>query len=88
MSIDEFLNKINEFILNPIIYLAFAVAMLIFFFGIFQFVRSETSDKERDKGKKKIFWGLVGMFVMFSAFGLIRLILGTFGIQPNPYPGF
>lgn len=88
MSIVEFLNKINQFILNPLITLAFAVALLVFFFGIFQFINSETADAKRDVGKRKIFYGLLGMFIMVSAFGLIRLILGTFGISPPSYPGF
>lgn len=85
MDISVFLNKINQFILNPLILLAFAAAFLVFFWGIFQFVASQTTDAGRDEGKRKIFWGLFGMFVMFSAYGLIRLILGTFGISAG-YP--
>lgn len=81
-----FLNKINQFILNPIITLAFAVALLVFFFGIFQFINSQTADAKRDEGKRKIFYGLFGMFIMVSAYGLIRLVLGTFGITPTGYP--
>ncbi|MEK7227447.1 MAG: hypothetical protein AAB641_00970 [Patescibacteria group bacterium] len=88
MPIESFLNKINQFILNPIIGLAFAVALLVFFWGIFQFINSETTDAKRDEGKRKIFYGLLGMFIMISAFGLIRLILNTFGITPPSYPGF
>ncbi len=85
MDITEFLSKINQFILNPLILLAFAVASIVFFWGVLQFISSETSDENREKGKKKIFWGLFGMFIMFSAYGLIRLIMGTFGITPG-YP--
>ncbi|MDP3763840.1 MAG: hypothetical protein Q8Q92_04370 [bacterium] len=86
MDISEFLNKINQFILNPLILLAFAVALLVFFWGIFQFISSQTTDTNREEGKKKIFYGLFGMFIMISAYGLIRLILGTFGITNLKYP--
>ena len=86
--IEPFLNKINQFILNPLILLAFAVAFLAFFWGIFQFIASQTTDANRDEGKRKIFWGLFGMFIMISAFGLIRLILGSFGITGPSYLGF
>ena len=86
MPITTFLNNINQYILNPIILLAFAVALLIMFWGIFQFINSETADDKRDEGKRKIFWGLFGMFIMFSAYGLIHLILGTFGIDTSRYP--
>ncbi len=86
MTIVPFLNKINQFILNPLILLFFAVAFLVFFWGIFQFIASQTTDAGRDEGKRKIFWGLFGMFIMISAYGLIRLILGTFGIPSSGYP--
>ena len=88
MDISVFLNKVNQFILNPLILLAFAIAFLVFFWGIFQFIFSQTVDAQRDEGKRKIFWGLFGMFIMISAYGLIRLILGTFGIPVPAYPGF
>ena len=81
----ELLYNINRVILNPLITLAFAVAFLIFFWGIFQFVNSETSEKARVAGKRKIVYGLVGMLVMFSAYGLLNLVLTTFGI---PKPSF
>ena len=88
MDITTLLQSISRFILNPLIVLAFAVASLVFFWGIFQFISSETADAARDEGKRKIFWGLFGIFIMISAYGLIRLILGTFGITGPSYPGF
>lgn len=81
----EKLNKINQYFINPIILLAFAVALLIFFWGIVQFISSETVDSKREAGKKKILWGLVGIFIMFSAYGLIGLVLRTFGLNPPAY---
>ena len=85
MDISQLLNKINQYILNPLILLAFGVAFIVFFWGVFQFIFSETSDTKRSEGKKKIFWGLFGMFIMVSAYGLIRLILGTFNITGPAY---
>jgi hypothetical protein len=85
MEITDFLNSINEVILNPIIMLAFAIAFLVFIWGIFQFIASETSDAKRTEGKKKILYGLIGMLIMFSAYGLVRVILGTIGVEPG-YP--
>lgn len=85
MTVERLFNNINSLIINPIITVLFAVALLIFFYGIVQFISSETSDSKRDEGKKKIIYGLLGMFIMFSAYGIIRLILNTFGI---PLPGW
>ena len=78
----DLLDKISRYILNPLILLVFAIALVVFFWGIVKFISSETVDSGRDEGKRKIFWGLFGMFIMISAYGLIHLILNTFGI-PN-----
>ena len=87
MAVEEFLKDIADAILNPIIGLLFAIALLVFFWGIFQFVKSETVDSKREEGKKKILWGVFGMFIMMSAYGLIQIILGTFDIpKPTSFP--
>lgn len=83
MTIVPLLKKIDALILNPIIGLAFAVATLVFLFGIFQFIMSETADNARETAKKKILYGLLGMFIMSSAYGLIHIVLGTFGIPTD-----
>jgi NADH:ubiquinone oxidoreductase subunit 2 (subunit N) len=80
------LNKINQYILNPLIKLVFGIALLVFFVGIFQFINSQTADSKRAEGQRKIVFGLVGMFVMISAYGIIRLLLGTFSIPVPSYP--
>ena len=79
--IQDLLLRINQFILNPIIALLFAIAFLYFFYGIFQFIASQTADSKREEGKRKIFYGLVGMFIMFSAYGLIGLVLDVLGVE-------
>jgi hypothetical protein len=81
-SILPFIYKINAFIINTIIIMVFSVAFLIFFFGIFQFIKNAGEGSKREEGKKKILYGLIGMFIMFSAYGLVRLVLKTFGITP------
>mgnify|MGYP001558029711 CR=1 FL=1 len=87
MSIAGFLQSVSALILNPLITLAFAVALLVFFWGVVEFIRSETADAKRADGQKKIVYGLVGMFIMFSAYGIIQLILDTLGIPlPAVYP--
>ena len=81
------LNKINQYILNPIIILGFSVALVVFLYGIFQFVLKAGDDKAREEGKKSIGYGLVGMFIMVSVFGIIRFILSSLGLSAaNVYP--
>lgn len=79
MTIVSFLNKVNSVILNPIITLAFAIATIYFIYGIVLFIGAD--GKDREKGRNSIMWGLVGMFIMFSVYGIINLILKTFEIN-------
>ncbi len=82
----ELLLKINAVILNPLIVFAFSLALLYFFWGIFQFVRNTGTDDGREQGKRSIGWGLFGMLVMVGVYGIIRIIMGTFGITPEGFP--
>ncbi len=83
MSISEFLARIAEIILNPLIVFGFAVAFLFFFWGIFSFVASQDDSSARDKGKEHMKWGLIGLIIMISVFGIINLILNTFGLRSS-----
>lgn len=85
MQINNLLGRINEYIINPIILLAFAVALLVFFWGIVEFIYHAESSDGRETGRRNIVWGIVGMTVMVSVYAIIRLVLNTFGI---PYPEY
>ena len=79
MDIKPFLNKVNALILNPIIALLFAVSFLYFVYGIVKFLSIDVNDKSsaRIESRNAIFWGIVGMLIMFSVYGLIRFALAA-----------
>ena len=80
MEIEEFLSKISDAIVNPLIRLMFAVATVVFAWGIIQFVISAESDEKREQGKQTMVWGILGMFIMLAVYGIIGIILGTFDV--------
>lgn len=86
MDITSLLNNINAFVLNPIILLLFVLAFLYFLWGIVKLIAGAGSEEAREIGKKNIVWGLVGMFIMFGVYGIVQIILNTFGITPPPDP--
>lgn len=83
MEISKFLGAIAQVILNPLIVFGFVVALLYFFWGILKFVMNAGEVSGRDEGKQSILWGLIGMFIMVSVFGIIKIILNTFGIPTS-----
>jgi len=84
-NLTAFLFKVNEVIVNPLIVLMFVVALLVFFWGLVEFIYKAGSDDGREVGKRHIIYGIIGMFVMVSVYGIIRLILNTFGINPPDF---
>ena len=76
-----FVAKVNEIILFPIIYLLMAIAFLIFLWGCAQYIFNATNDSAREQGRKHIMWGLVGLFVMVSAWSILAIAAGTFGLR-------
>ena len=84
MSIGEFLNKVSEAIVNPLIRLMFAAATIVFAWGIVQFISSAQSDEKREEGKRTMLWGIIGMFIMMTVYAIVAALLGTFGIS-NSY---
>jgi len=85
-ELDTFLAKFNDAILNPIITLLFAGAVVVFLWGVFEFIRDKDSDEAVGKGKQHMMYGIIGIFIMVSVFGIMRLILNTFGLDTSVLP--
>lgn len=83
MTIVPFLNKVNGLILNPIIYLLFTLSFVYFGYGVVVFLSLDAGDGKRIEARNAMIWGIVGMVIMFSVYGLIRFVLVTFGIDPG-----
>ena len=78
---DAFITSLNTNIVNPFIILLFAVALLVFIWGLVGFVGNAGDEEALTVAKRHVIYGLIGMFIMVSAFGIIRIILNTFGID-------
>ncbi len=76
-----FLFRLNEAILYPLITLMMAIALVIFLYGCFLFLSNAGNESARSKGKQHMMWGIVGMLVMISAYAILNIAAGTFGID-------
>lgn len=65
----------------------FGVALLVFFWGIFQFIAGAANEEARSKGKTSMLWGVRGLFIMMAVYGILRILLTTFGIKGPGYLG-
>ena len=77
----EFVGKVNDFILFPLIALLSGVAFLVFIYGGAEYIMNASSDQAREQGKKHILYGLIGLLVMVSAFAILEIAAGTFALD-------
>ncbi len=69
------LNPIIDHVVNPVVMLMFAIALVAFVYGVLQLVWGD--DSKRDDAKRAIWMGVIGMFIMVSAWGIIHLVANT-----------
>ncbi len=62
-------------ILNRVIPVLIALALVIFFWGLIQYIRTHKA------GKDIMIAGLVGLFIMVSVWGIIRIAQNTLGVS-------
>ena len=87
-DLETFLTDVNTLIVNPLIMLLFALALVFFLFGVFQFIANQENEEKKTAGKRHMLWGLVGLTIMFGVWGIMNMILKTLDIEGiNPEEG-
>lgn len=70
-------------LLDAVIPLLIGIGLIVFFWGLIKYIRNT----ESEEGKKIMIAGLVGLFVMVSVWGIIRLAQRVLNVQPNDAAG-
>ena len=85
--ISDLAGKIAAVIINPFLALVFGAGFVVFVWGLFQYLYAlNWGGESSDDGKRHMFWGIIGMFIMVAAFTIIRLVANTINVQlPGGY---
>ncbi len=73
----DILKSIITVLVTPAIKLLFGFALVIFLYGVVEFIINSGNEEARSKGAQHILWGLVGLFIMVAALS-IQTIAGSF----------
>lgn len=76
----NFVATFNDIILFPFITLLMAVSFLVFVVGCVQYFINSASEEGRRTGLRHITYGIIGLVVMVSAWGILSIVAGTFGL--------
>ena len=71
-------------VINTVIVpLIFALAFVVFIWGVINYFFLHGGDEaKRSEGRQFIGWGILGMVVLLSVWGIVNLLLSTLGIAP------
>ena len=79
--------KFTDYIVDPAILVVFAAGFFFFVFGLVEFMWNLNEGSAQSQGKQHMLWGIVGMFIMVSVYGIVALISNTFGLGIDPQNG-
>jgi succinate dehydrogenase/fumarate reductase cytochrome b subunit len=80
-TINNFIGKVDTIIINPLIYLLFALAVVYFLYGIFEFLMNQANEEKKTSGKSHMVWGVVGITIMLGVWTIMGMVLSTLGIN-------
>lgn len=80
-TIGHIFNFFTCLITGSIIPLLMSIATIMFIWGVIQYVINAEDSAKREEGRSFIIWGIIGLFVLVSIWGIIKLLTGTFGFN-------
>lgn len=83
-TIGTLLRNIQTGILNPVIAFLFTIATLVFLWGVLNYVIGIYGDEKKlDEAKRTMAWGIIGLLVMYSAWGIVKVLCAFFSTCAN-----
>lgn len=88
LSVKEIVYRISFYVINPLIQVGFVVALLFLVWKIILYIKDKNSGYIFQEGKDSkgggdgitgILWGLFGLFIMTSAFVIMRIMAQWIG---------
>lgn len=82
------MDKFVTLIIDPAILIVFAAGFFLFIWGLVEFLVAINQGGDAAEGKRHMMWGIVGMLIMVSVYGIVSLLDNTFGLDiANPDVG-
>jgi len=78
---NSLINKLVDYIVNPAILVVFTLGFFLFLWGLVMFLWHIDEGGENAVGKRHMVWGIVGMLIMVSVYGIINIIDSTFQLN-------
>jgi len=78
------LFSITMDILSQAVILLIALAVVFFLYGILKYITARDDEEKRGKMKNIMIYGIIGLFVMISFWGIVNILINTFELDTTP----
>jgi len=85
-TVQGILTRLFNTLVNPALAILTGLAVLVFLWGLVKFILRAGSEQGREEGKQVMLWGIIGLFVLVSFWGIVLMLQGEFfpGGVPSP----
>ena len=81
-QLGEFVTEINVFINSTLVPLVFAIAFIVFLWGVFKaFILGGADETKRSEGRQLMLYAIIGFLLMVSIWGIVNLLSRGFGFS-------
>ena len=80
-KLGDLLTYASCLINKSVIPLIISLALVMFIWGVVQYVINTDDEAKKSKGREFMIWGIIGLTVMFGVWGLVKIVGTTFGIE-------
>ena len=78
---NDLIARFQAYVIDPVLVVLFTAGFFLFMWGFVEFLWTLNKGGKRDVGKDHMIWGIAGMFIMVTVYGIIALIYTTFGFS-------
>lgn len=82
-TLNKFVNEVTDFIGTAVANLFLTLAVVVFFWAVINFImkRAQGASDGMKQARDMLGWSIVGLFVMFSIWGIVFFFQDAFKIQ-------
>ena len=77
---NQLIKNINNVIINPLITILIAAGFVYFLWGVAQYLLAGENEEVRSTSKTHMLYGIIGLFIMVSVFGILNFVASTIGV--------
>jgi len=79
-NIENLVRSVGR-VINLLLPLVVAVALLLFFWGLARFMLAAGDEAAKETGRRLMIWGIIAFVVMLSVWGIVNFVRSALGLD-------